>query len=139
MIIFDKKYKILNIVNKFKVLKKNRKSLWLLKKQIPLNCVTDVSSVFLGTTQWIGATDKLEEGSWIWTSGDALDANKTHWFPGEPNDGAGGQDCLTANFRTEGSWDDFGCRSELPFHCQVISHRKLLHGRKFGCGSELPI
>ena len=43
LMIFDKKYIILNIVNKFEVLKKNGKSLWLLKKQIPPNCVTDVT------------------------------------------------------------------------------------------------
>jgi len=42
LVIFDKKYKILDIVNKFEVLKKNRKSLWLLEMQIPPNCVTDV-------------------------------------------------------------------------------------------------
>ena len=42
LIIFVKKYKIFYIVNKFEVLKKNGKSLWLLKKQIQPNCVTDV-------------------------------------------------------------------------------------------------
>ena len=40
--IFDKKYNIYNIVKKFEVQKKNRKSLLLLQKQIPPNCVTDV-------------------------------------------------------------------------------------------------
>ena len=32
---------------------------------------------------WIGLTDAASEGTWVWTSGEAL--SYTHWVPGDPN------------------------------------------------------
>jgi len=32
---------------------------------------------------WIGLTDRVTEGTWVWTSGDPV--TYTNWFPGEPN------------------------------------------------------
>ncbi|MBS0260613.1 MAG: DUF1080 domain-containing protein [Planctomycetes bacterium] len=42
---------------------------------------------------WLGATDRIQEGKWIWGDGTAL--GYTNWDVGQPNNfGSGGEDCL---------------------------------------------
>jgi len=71
-----------------------------------------------GNLQWIGATDAGHEGKWTWTNGASVVKGK--WKKGEPNNCCGGQNCAVTNFRKPGDWDDQGCATKLPFHCQVI-------------------
>ena len=51
---------------------------------------------------WLGATDRLQEGSWRWTTGEAW----THsgWGPGEPNSCGGDEDYLW--MWSNGLWND---------------------------------
>ena len=74
-------------------------------------------SAIVGKLQWIGATDQGHEGKWTWTNGVAV--AKSHWYPGEPNDKAGGQNCALINWWKSGFWADETCTTKHPFHCQV--------------------
>merc|ERR1712168_320042 len=70
-----------------------------------------------GKLQWIGATDAGHEGKWTWTNGTPIKGG--NWWPGEPNNCCGGQNCAVVNFGKPGLWDDQGCSLKRPFHCQV--------------------
>lgn len=52
-------------------------------------------------TAWIGFTDQLNEGDFIWTSGDPV--TYTNWNAGEPND-VGGEDFT--EMQSSGGWND---------------------------------
>jgi hypothetical protein len=62
---------------------------------------------------WIGANDLLQEGSFRWLEGPALDY--ANWNSGEPND-LNGEDC--AEMRTNGTWNDLPCQHTLPAICK---------------------
>merc|ERR1712121_149270 len=68
-----------------------------------------------------GATDNAKEGTYVWTNGSP--ASKEFWWPGEPNNCCGGQNCAVVNFKKPGKWDDQGCALKRPFHCQIASVR----------------
>ena len=56
---------------------------------------------------WIGMTDAAEEGTWVWSSGEA--ATYTNWSSGEPNNSDnwyGGTDANHALLPTDGNWTD---------------------------------
>lgn len=61
---------------------------------------------------WIGLTDELDEGTFVWVTGEAL--NYKNWAPGEPNDypPAGGEDYgilsppVEIEINVPGSWND---------------------------------
>jgi len=65
-----------------------------------------------GTDTWLGGTDEGTEGIWQWVTGEPW--AYTNWFPGNPDDNAGGgQDYLAfTSFDTLGRWDDAGLPSE---------------------------
>lgn len=61
---------------------------------------------------WIGFSDSLTEGTWLWTSGEAPVANiKDFWAPGEPNDSLTGEDCavMINGGALIGAWNDVMC------------------------------
>jgi len=72
-----------------------------------------------GKLQWIGATDQGHEGKWTWSNGVPTTRASPPWWPGEPNNCCGGQNCAVVNFGKPGLWDDQGCSLKRPFHCQV--------------------
>ena len=53
---------------------------------------------------WIGATDKLNEGLWTWTSGEAL--TYTNWKVREPNNYRGLEDYANLRVSENGLWHD---------------------------------
>ena len=63
---------------------------------------------------WLGATDKKNEGSWVWTDG--TPADWTNWNSGEP-DGKKNANCL--RMRSSGKWSDTMCSKRRPFVCSV--------------------
>ena len=67
---------------------------------------------FLSSEQWIGYTDKANEGTWLWANGDP--ATYTNWDRGEPND-SGGEDC--AIIFAWGTWNDLPCSHTL---CAIV-------------------
>ena len=62
---------------------------------------------------WIGATDSVHEGKWIWVDGKPV--KRTYWNHGEPN-GKRRENCLQRY--GSGNWNDNSCNSKLPFLCQ---------------------
>lgn len=71
----------------------------------------DFIKALAGNSQaWIGASDSLNEGEWIWMdgpeSGQAL--SFSFWANGEPNDYRSGEDYAAMNWRTNGRWNDYG-------------------------------
>jgi Lectin C-type domain len=54
---------------------------------------------------WIGFTDAASEGTFVWTSGEAV--TYTNWSGGEPNDFASGEDHTVMNWGGGGGWNDY--------------------------------
>ena len=53
---------------------------------------------------WIGISDRNQEGTFEWASGEAVDY--TNWAAGEPDDYAGTQDYGTLNYGDDKQWND---------------------------------
>jgi hypothetical protein len=85
----------------------------------------DLVASSTGFEAWLGATDAVDEGRWLWVDEDApffeVDVASTtgfaNWSDGEPND-YDGSDCL--RILTTGEWADWPCDSTRGFVC---SHR----------------
>ena len=60
---------------------------------------------------WIGLSDQLKEGEWLWTGGQPL--AYSYWKSGQPNGG----DCVAQEPKTS-FWYDSNCTDELPFVCE---------------------
>ncbi|XP_022294740.2 perlucin-like [Crassostrea virginica] len=68
---------------------------------------------------WIGGTDTIQEGKWVWISSqDSLDY--TDWAPGEPNNGIGAG-CMTMAYHEGYHWNDDFCTSQYDFICERTS------------------
>jgi hypothetical protein len=79
-----------------------------------------------GYEAWIGATDVVGEGSWLWVEEtepffdvdvDAGSSRFTNWSGGEPND-FDDSDCL--RILTTGLWADFPCDTPLGHVCRRL-------------------
>ncbi len=64
---------------------------------------------------WLGATDVVKEGTWIWESSKTI-ATYTKWGGGEPNNCCGGENCLHFN----SVWNDLSCDATLNVMCEVV-------------------
>jgi len=70
---------------------------------------------------WIGYNDQSSEGLWAWTNGSS---SYTNWYPGEPNNYDGVEDCAvdrffdpTQNISSE-QWNDARCDLAFSFICE---------------------
>ncbi|XP_035859909.1 galactose-specific lectin nattectin-like isoform X3 [Sander lucioperca] len=64
-------------------------------------------------TSWIGGTDAVKEGTWLWSDGSKF--NYKSWNAGEPNN-AGGENCLAMNWGAA-NWNDWACTNQASFVC----------------------
>lgn len=60
---------------------------------------------FSSNVIWIGYSDAVAEGSFVWYDGAPL--SYSNWAPGEPNDAGGVEDCT--QIYPDGSWNDLNC------------------------------
>lgn len=66
---------------------------------------------------WIGGTDIMVEGEWVWAkSGERI--THGYWYPGEPNNKDVGQDCLMISTYESYQWDDIACNSNVYYVCE---------------------
>ena len=69
---------------------------------------------------WIGLTDLAYEGRFIWQhSYKPLGGGWANWYPNEPNDAGGSEDCvLMFNNGTSWGWNDSACNGSRHALCQ---------------------
>ena len=65
---------------------------------------------------WVGGNDIKTEGVWTWTDGTPW--VNSFWYPGEPNNRRGNQDCATLADRGNGLFDDGTCTFPRKFICK---------------------
>ncbi|XP_034546133.1 C-type lectin domain family 4 member G-like [Notolabrus celidotus] len=70
--------------------------------------------VTAGVNTWIGLTDRVGEGTWMWVDGTPV--NTTYWEAGQPNSHGGDQDC--GEMVQKGEWNDEGCSNENKWICE---------------------
>jgi hypothetical protein len=67
----------------------------------------------VSSTSWIGASDQVIEGTFLWRDGAA--ATFTNWLSGQP-DNSNNEDC--ASLQTSGGWNDLSCSTTIPYVCE---------------------
>ena len=77
---------------------------------------------------WIGLSDQVENGKWIWTDGSPL--SYTNWGKNQPNNYLGNQDCgqivkgsldvggFSFSDCNDGEWNDFKCDFSFGYVCE---------------------
>ncbi|XP_067669202.1 perlucin-like protein [Haliotis asinina] len=71
-------------------------------------------SSFSAARIWIGLNDLIQEGSFRWTDGSAL--NFSNWGSGQP-DFKGIEQCTGLNYLSFGVWNNFQCIDEYAYIC----------------------
>ncbi|XP_034062729.1 asialoglycoprotein receptor 1-like isoform X2 [Gymnodraco acuticeps] len=71
-----------------------------------------------GQNVWIGLTDSLQEGTWMWVDGSNVTTK--FWQPGQPNSYNRNQDCGENIQKTPGvgQWNDDGCFAVQNWICE---------------------
>ena len=67
-----------------------------------------------GTAVWIGLTDQLVEGTFLWADGSS--STYTNWAANEPND-TNGEDCV--ELKSNGQWNDLPCSYTRGYLCRL--------------------
>ncbi|XP_062599225.1 collectin-11-like [Saccostrea cucullata] len=92
---------------------KQSENSWLEETFLPIE---DDCPSFWICLVWIGATDRDVEGKFVWDS-DKCPVTFSAWYPGEPNNLLGDQDCV--GLLISGQWDDRLCNESLGFVCEM--------------------
>nr|XP_034311812.1 low affinity immunoglobulin epsilon Fc receptor-like isoform X1 [Crassostrea gigas] len=66
---------------------------------------------------WIGISDMIEEGRWIYSSNQNV-IQMNGWAPGEPN-GHTGENCVQLRSGVHGKWIDIGCGQNYRIICEA--------------------
>jgi len=67
---------------------------------------------------WLGLTDQVAEGTWLWVDGMPLEAGAP-WGAGEPSAESDSVDCAALRIAgTEGTWEDDVCDVPQYFVCE---------------------
>ncbi|XP_058849518.1 C-type lectin domain family 4 member E-like isoform X2 [Acipenser ruthenus] len=79
-----------------------------------------------GNRYWIGLTDAVTEGTWLWVDGTPLNDKTQYWVSGEPNDNNGKEDCAILPFYADplhplNSWNDIECQNNYSRICETIA------------------
>ncbi|XP_066266304.1 lactose-binding lectin l-2-like [Branchiostoma lanceolatum] len=73
-----------------------------------------------GVHFWFGLSDRKREGEWMWADGTPHNVTTDWggWNWGQPDDNAGGEDCVHYR-RYCRTWNDMQCKTSLKFICQL--------------------
>ena len=67
---------------------------------------------------WMGATDVVKEGDFVWNDGTHLPLNASVWLPGNPSN-SNNEDCLHIATGAGYRLNDIRCNYRMPFICQI--------------------
>ena len=67
---------------------------------------------------WMGATDVVKEGDFVWTDGTHLPLNASVWLPGNPSNSTN-EDCLHIFSGAIYRVNDIPCTVPMPYICQI--------------------
>lgn len=67
---------------------------------------------------WIGLSDILFEGDWLWTSSQTS-PSYTDWSPTSPNNAGHHQDCAMFYAPESFHWNDHYCTVKAAFICEM--------------------
>ena len=71
---------------------------------------------------WMGGTDEASEGNWAWVSERCSFSTFENWYPEEPSNTRGNEDCQTMtewrNTNETYAWNDAGCYHVAWFICE---------------------
>merc|ERR1712173_552605 len=56
---------------------------------------------------WIGLNDREAENTFLWEDGSSTSYRT--WWPNEPNDSTGNEDCVHVGRSSDRHWNDLGC------------------------------
>ncbi|XP_062577476.1 perlucin-like [Saccostrea cucullata] len=70
---------------------------------------------------WVGGTDVIIEGDWIWSLSQTPIHHYTHWDPREPNDLGGDENCMEMRQEYGYMWNDMSCHVRQYFICEQPS------------------
>jgi len=84
---------------------------------------------------YIGASDRVKEGTFVWSDGYPLDF--TNWQKGEPNDFKKREDCAHIWKGRGGKWNDINCGQRMRFVCKKHNVRLGPNGKEYYFGSKL--
>lgn len=71
------------------------------------------------TALWIGLSDQVTEGVFLWDSGEPL--VYTNWLPGEPNNSPSGADAVALSRLAGGFWKDEHVSSSYPAVIELLA------------------
>eukprot|EP00105_Crassostrea_gigas_P030493 XP_011452811.1 PREDICTED: perlucin-like protein [Crassostrea gigas] len=78
---------------------------------------------------WIGGTDAVVEGEWIWITSQAK-FSYDDWADDFPDDYEGNEDCAHLWSGVNYSWNDSNCDERMNFICEKPLDEMLIIGRK---------
>ena len=70
---------------------------------------------------YLGGTKNNPSNVFKWTSGAPL--AYSNWYPGEPNNFEGKENCMAMRLDLDGKWNDFDCDQKVKKHwvmCELV-------------------
>lgn len=80
-----------------------------------------ITSLDKNTEYWIGLNDLKKEGEWVWVDGEESNNATVTWWPGEPNNNEGNEDCghIRGQLRGLVLLNDSPCSNKQPYICEI--------------------
>ncbi len=85
-----------------------------------INNATEQGQVYAfagSVSAWIGFNDQALEGTFVWQDGSS--GGYTNWWPGQPDNASGNEDCVQFWSAASGQWNDNNCASSYASVCEA--------------------